>query len=132
MPKKRNASRAGLSREERLRSAAEALVRLCGVCHETVVVEGTQSTTVGGSQTLTVGADQQSSVGGDRLTEIGGDLVAAIDHRITVTAGQGLLFRVGSSSIELRPSGEVVIKGTKVTIEASGNLRLKGSKILQN
>ena len=40
--------------------------------------------------------------------------------------------RSGAASIVLKKNGEIVLRGTKITVQASGELALKGAKIREN
>jgi hypothetical protein len=51
---------------------------------------------------------------------------------VAVRAGREMRFEVGDASLVLKSNGDIVLKGKSISIEASGNLRLRGSKVLTN
>jgi type VI secretion system secreted protein VgrG len=42
------------------------------------------------------------------------------------------VFKAGSAQITLSKNGDISIKGANITVEGSGNVILKGSKVQQN
>jgi type VI secretion system secreted protein VgrG len=118
-------------------------------------VSGSHSRSVGGDATESIAGSLNSSVGDDVLSTIGRDLTQSVgrnqtlsvDKGLTVTVGDNgtvstakkltlsadtsILIRNGKASIELRTNGDVIIKGQKVTVEAAGQLRLKGSDVIE-
>jgi type VI secretion system secreted protein VgrG len=49
-----------------------------------------------------------------------------------MTAEDRFILKVGSATVEVKKSGDVVVKGGKIEVKSSGELVLKGSKISQN
>jgi type VI secretion system secreted protein VgrG len=49
-----------------------------------------------------------------------------------VDVGDELVIQCGSAALSMKKSGEVVIKGSKITVKGSGDVVIKGSKILEN
>ena len=119
-------------------------------------VKGDASYTVGHSRAAEIGRNDDLNVGGDHSAEIGGSdaLRVARDRttsigkndrlsvarRLLIDAGDEVTLTAGSASITLKKDGTVIIKGKDIVIEAAGNaslqatgdLILKGKKILQN
>jgi type VI secretion system secreted protein VgrG len=110
-------------------------------------VAGKKSETVGGARTLSVAKDLSETVGGKRTLKVEKDLVlnvggklqhtVAEDYvlkgkKITVSAEDEMVMKVGSATFSLKKNGDVVVKGSKVEVKASGDIVLKGSKIAQN
>lgn len=119
-------------------------------------VKGDASYTVGHSRAaeigrnddLNVGGDHSAEIGGsdalriarDRTTSIGKDDRLSVARRLLIDAGDEVTLTAGSASITLKKDGTVIIKGKDIVIEAAGNaslqaagdLILKGKKILQN
>ena len=75
------------------------------------------------------------------------DCVLAVDGRLAITSKRSLEIRIagssllesqntsincGASAIEMADGGNVSIRGTKVSVVGSGDVVIKGQKILQN
>jgi hypothetical protein len=58
--------------------------------------------------------------------------VAQLETALASTAGQSTRLKVGNSSILLKKDGTIVIEGKDITVKASGNLEMKGSKVRNN
>jgi type VI secretion system secreted protein VgrG len=78
---------------------------------------------VGGAFTLSVGKDATLEVGG-------GFTVSAA--RVRLRATQELRLEAGSSLIVLKPNGDIQIKGNRIDILGSGEVHIKGTKVLTN
>jgi type VI secretion system secreted protein VgrG len=115
---------------------------------QTVNVGATQSTTIGAGQTISVGADLGETIGGnhsesvskDRSATVSGNDSLNVTKNLTIEAGEEIAIKTGSASILMKKDGTITIQGKDITIkasgkiteEASGDMVLKGSKILQN
>jgi type VI secretion system secreted protein VgrG len=97
-----------------------------------VTVGATQAVTVGGNQTVSIGGSEAVSVGKDRATTIGKDETLDVGKKITINAGDEIVLKTGDAQIVMKKNGDITIQGNKITIKGSGNVILKGQKILQN
>ena len=115
-----------------------------------------QSTTIGAGQTTSIGAGQTVNVAKDMVETIGGGHSESVSKGRTVSIGESDAISVGKSfvlkaadeialttgdaSILMKKDGTITIQGKNITIkgsgkiiaEASGDMTLKGSKVLQN
>ena len=88
-----------------------------------VVIKVDDAVSVGGAFTLSVGKDATLEVGG-------GFTVSAA--RVRLRATQELRLEVGSSLIVLKANGDIQIKGNRIDILGSGEVHIKGTKVLTN
>jgi type VI secretion system secreted protein VgrG len=126
-----------------------------GVAQE-VNVGAAQTVTVGAAQITSVGLDQMTNVGVHRSVNVGGNQshnvgasrkanVTADDHlhvgnSLTIHAGDSVTIKTGESSITMHSDGTITIKGKEITIhgssninaKASGDIVMKGRKIMKN
>ncbi len=95
---------------------------------------------VGANMTLKVGQDAtgnvsrrlQLDVGDTARLSVSGDLSLLIGDRVIVDAGDGLTLRCGAASITLSKNGEILLKGGDIAVKGSGNVSLKGSRVMTN
>ena len=115
---------------------------------QTVNVGANQSTTIAAGQTISVGADLAETIGGshtesvakDRSATVSGNDALNVTKNLVIEAGEEIAIKTGSASILMKKDGTITIEGKDITIkgsgkitgQASGDMVLKGSKILQN
>ena len=115
---------------------------------QTINVGANQSSSIGANRSVDVGAalstnvgsDESRSVGAGRTTSVGKDDSLTVGKNLVISAGDSISITTGSASITMKKDGTIVIKGKDITIDASGkinakasgNIVMKGSKILQN
>jgi type VI secretion system secreted protein VgrG len=115
---------------------------------QTVNVGASQSTTIAAGQTISVGADLAETIGGshsesvakDRSATVSGNDALNVTKNLVIEAGEEIAIKTGSASILMKKDGTITIEGKditikgsgKITAQASGDMVLKGSKILQN
>lgn len=115
---------------------------------QTVSVAAAQTTTIGAGQTISIGADlaetiaanHTESVGADRSASVTGGDTTQVGKTYALTAADEISLTTGDASIIMKKDGTITIQGKNITIkasgkinaEASGDMTLKGSKILQN
>lgn len=116
--------------------------------NQTISVGSDQSVSIGGGQTLSVGKDQANTIGGaqatkvakDALHDIAGALGIKAGKTIIIEAADSIVLKTGSASIAMKKDGtiniegkDITIKGSgKINVKASGNVTVKGAKILNN
>jgi len=104
--------------------------------------------TIGGNESIDVGADRNVAVGSNQAESISGtadmvvgddvslsfgqDMSMNVGKNMLVNAEDELLFKSGKASGTFKKNGDIAIQGKDILIKASGDLILKGSKILEN
>lgn len=98
------------------------------------------NTTVGRDMTTSVGRDGALSVSRDAQAAVGRNATVAVGSELHIEAGDELVTTVGAASNAMQANGDIQIEGRDIAIhasgsidiKASGDLLLKGSKILEN
>jgi type VI secretion system secreted protein VgrG len=102
-------------------------------------VGSSSSETVGGSKKVEVAASLTESVGGKHGETVGG-AYALKAETVAIEASDQITLTTGSAKIVLKSGGDILIKGSNITIDGSskiaansdGSLILKGNSIEQN
>jgi len=112
-----------------------------------VSVGGALNTTVGGVMAEQVGAAQLSAVVGSRTATIGGDCDVTVGgdqqetttgkrqvraKRMRIAVQDEFAITCGKASIVMKSNGDIIIKGGAITIDGSGKVVVKGSKLAGN
>jgi type VI secretion system secreted protein VgrG len=100
--------------------------------NETVDVTGTRTVSVTKNDQLTVGDNHNQQVGKNETIDVG--------KVFMLTAGDSITIQTGDASLTLKKDGTITLKGKDITVDASGKLSMKaskdivmkGSKIAQN
>jgi type VI secretion system secreted protein VgrG len=115
---------------------------------QSVNIGTSQTTNIGAGQTISIGADLAETIaknhsentGENRSASIGKNDALKVGKVLAIEAGDEIAIKTGSASIHMKKDGTITIQGKDITIkgsgkiveEASGDMVLKGSKILQN
>ena len=106
-----------------------------------------KSIDVGGNQSLKVGGNKSEDVSGNKSAKVGKDLSESISgkhaetvtkeysltaKKVTITADDMITINTGSASIQMKKNGDITIEGKTINIKGSGNVIIKGQKILEN
>ena len=99
-----------------------------------------ETSTVGGNRSASVGKAEELSVGKKRTVTIGDDDTLTVGKKLIINAGDQITIQTGSASIIMKKDGTITIKGKDITLDgsgkinakASGDVVLKGSKVTQN
>ncbi len=94
-------------------------------------VGGNHSEDIGKSMTISIGKDLQEMVSGayqEKVTKEY-DLKA---KEITMTADKQITLKTGSAKIVMKSNGDILISGKNINVKGSGNVVLKGSKVTAN
>ena len=113
-----------------------------------VTVGVMRALTVGVNQTTTIGKDLSENIGSDQSVDVGKNLTekigtnqtTSVGKNLTITAGDQIVIKTGQSSITMKKDGTITIAGKDITVRASGkifekatgDIVLKGQKILEN
>ena len=100
-------------------------------------VGGNESTTIGGSRKELVGGKVTEKVGGNVTQQFGGKHSEKVSGKyllksgatITLEAANKITLKTGSSSITMTKSGDIKIKGTKITVEGTSKILEKSAQI---
>ncbi|HWV47250.1 MAG TPA: type VI secretion system tip protein TssI/VgrG [Nitrospira sp.] len=103
-------------------------------------VSENESVTIGKNRTEQVGKNEEVSVGENRSHTVGKNDQLDIGKQLLVTAGDSITFNTGSASLILKKNGDIQLRGNnilvdgsgKVNVKASGDVVLKGAKVTQN
>ncbi len=103
-------------------------------------IGASKSVNAGASISEQAGSNFSAQAGGTMSLKSGDDLSAVSGAKALVSAASELVLKCGSSEIVMKSGGDITIKGSSITIKASGKLTakaggdmiLKGSSIKEN
>ena len=106
----------------------------------TLSVGKDESISVAANRTDSIGKNEETTVGKDRRVSVANDDALSVGKRLLIDAGDQITIQTGSASITMKKDGTIVIKGKDITLDASGKINgkasgdivLKGSKVTQN
>ncbi len=127
----------GNSRTKQVGVGGEHVV-IAGHKEEAIALGSVQAIGINSSQTI--GMDSSISVGKNCEITVGKDETIDVGKNFTINAGDSITLKTGKASIVMKKNGDITIKGknlnikttAKMTAKASGNIILKGKKILEN
>lgn len=111
--------------------------------------------TIGASKTQSVGMNKSVDVGGNSSEEVGGDKTVSVDKNlseridgdhsetvnkdyalqaktVTITAEDEITIKVGKAAINMKKNGDIRINGNKIYAKGTGNVTVRGTKVLEN
>jgi type VI secretion system secreted protein VgrG len=108
--------------------------------NQTMNLGADQTVAVTGNATMAVGGDESRTVTGGRTTAVGKDDALTITKNLIIDAGESVTIKTGDASISMKKDGTIAIKGKDISIDGSGSITvkassdivMKGSKITQN
>ena len=105
--------------------------------NETVVAAKTEE--VGLTKAVYVGVHMNEKVLGNRAIAVDKNMSTTVGQNstlkaktITIEAADEIIFKTGGSTISMKSSGEIVIKGATLTENASGEIVIKGARTAIN
>jgi type VI secretion system secreted protein VgrG len=97
-----------------------------------VTVGGAVSEAVGKDFRLGIGVDGRLATGRSFSLAAGNSITVEAQKTVIISAADELILKCGQASIVLKKNGDIAITGKEISVKASGDLVLKGAKILQN
>mgnify|MGYP001560423563 CR=1 FL=1 len=110
-------------------------------------VNNDQTETIKNNKTISVGNDHSETIDKNMTISVGVDLRESVDGKyservtkeydlqaktITMTAQDKITLQTGSARIVMSSNGDITISGANINIKGSGNVIIKGSKVLTN
>lgn len=103
----------------------------------TVTVSKDDSLSIQGKRSETISKDASLTIQGKRSVSVTGDDALDVTGKIELSSAQQVEISVGAASVVLKSSGEIVLKGTQLTVQgvtvalnASATLTLKGAQVM--
>jgi type VI secretion system secreted protein VgrG len=105
-----------------------------------VNVDKDETVSVTNNRTDEVGKDEEVTIGKNRTHSVGENDSLSIGKRLVIDVGDEIMIKAGDASITMKSDGTITIKGKDITLDAggkingkaSGDVILKGSKVTQN
>jgi len=111
------------------------------------MVNNNQNETISKNKTIDVGKDHLETIVGNMTINVDKDLTEVIKGNysekvtkaydasaktITLEAADEITLKTGSAKIVMKKNGDITISGKNINVKGSGNVVLKGSKVLAN
>lgn len=94
-------------------------------------VGGNHDETIGKSMNITVAKDLTETIGGKYVEKVSKDSLHSA-KTITFKADDEIVLQTGSAKIVMKKNGDITISGKNITVKGSGNVVLKGTKVTAN
>ena len=99
--------------------------------NETYSIGNNQTGSVGGNKTVSVDKNLSETVKGQHSESV--TKAYALDAKtVLVTAKDEITLKTGMASINMKKNGSITISGTQITVKGTGNVIVKGKKVLEN
>jgi type VI secretion system secreted protein VgrG len=95
-------------------------------------IGATLTETIGRDLKLTVGNDGRVAFGKNLVLNAGNGIAIETQKTVTISAADEVTLKCGQASVVLKKNGDISISGKEISVKASGDLVLKGQRILQN
>ena len=99
--------------------------------NKAVVIGKSLTETIKENKTIEISKDLNEKIAGEHREEVAKDYMVTA-KKMQFTADDQITFKTGKAEIIMKKNGDITIKGKKVNVKASGNIVMKGSKILEN
>ena len=115
--------------------------------NKTIDVAGNHTENIGGKVVLDVGGTHTENVGGNVTISLAANLTESVDgaysesvkkdyslkaKTILLKADDSITLQAGSAKITLSKNGDITISGKNINLKGSGNVVVKGSKVSAN
>ena len=97
-----------------------------------VQVGGTVSEAIGKDRRVTIGNDETLTIGKNFTVGAGNGITVEAQKNVSISAAEELTLKCGQAVIVLKKNGDISITGKEISIKGSGNVIIKGEKIIQN
>ena len=97
-----------------------------------VQVSGTVSEAVGRDLRLTIGNDERLTIGKNFTLSAGNGITVEVQKTVSISAVDELTLKCGQAAIILKKNGDISITGKEISIKGSGDVIIKGQRIIQN
>ena len=87
---------------------------------------------IGKNSSLDIGDNSTASIKNNMSVDVGKNLNEDVGKAFTLNAGDQITLKAGSASITMKKNGDISIKGKNINIKGSGNVIIKGSKVTLN
>ena len=110
-------------------------------------INSNQSETIAKNKTIDVGKDHVETIVGNMTINVDKDITEVVKGNytekvtkayqasaktISLEAADEIILKTGSAKIVMKKNGEITISGKDINVKGSGNVVLKGSKVLAN
>ncbi|PKG37371.1 type VI secretion system Vgr family protein [Psychromonas sp. Urea-02u-13] len=111
------------------------------------IVNNNQTESIANNKTIDVGKEHREAIMGNMTINVEKDLSETIKGKyteavtkeyglnaktITMEADEKIIIKTGSAQIVMKSNGDITISGKNINVKGSGNVVLKGSKVLSN
>jgi type VI secretion system secreted protein VgrG len=108
--------------------------------NKALTVSKRETISIGDSRTDEVAKNEETTIGKNRQVSVGENDSLEVGKKLILDAGDQITIQTGSASIVMKKDGTITIKGKDITIDgsgkinvkASGDVIVKGSKVTQN
>jgi type VI secretion system secreted protein VgrG len=94
-------------------------------------VGGDKNETIAKNRVVSVTKDQQTTIGGQQQTSVTKESILNA-KKVQIVAEDEIQFKTGSATITLKKNGDISVNGKKIEIKGSGDVIIKGSTIKEN
>lgn len=95
-------------------------------------VSNNHKETIGKDKSLDVGGNHTESIGKNMSITVADNLSEDVGKRIRVVAGDEIELKTGKASIIMKKNGDITISGKNINLKGTGNVIIKGSKVSTN
>lgn len=95
-------------------------------------IGGAKELSVGAAYAVTVGGAMNTAVGLGQFEEVGLSKKIIVGKRFDISSGDKIEIICGKSQFSMDQEGNIVLRGSNIDISASGNITIKGMKVSTN